>query len=226
MRVVAISDVHGKWNKLTIPPCNVLVSTGDYSFRGEKHMVKDFHTWLNKQPADHIISVQGNHEVWVEQNFEEAKLLAEKCCPKVHFIGDHGTVVIDGIKFHGSAITPWFYNWAWNRAKTLEEAQMRQIKYIKDEWDKIPIDTNILLTHGPVYGILDQVPMQTNNFDSHVGCQHLFNRLMQLENCKIHICGHIHYSYGSKYFNGKQFYNASICDEQYMPINPITIIDY
>ena len=77
MRVVAISDVHGKWNKLTIPPCNVLVSTGDYSFRGEKHMVKDFHTWLNKQPADHIISVQGNHEVWVEQNFEEAKLLAE-----------------------------------------------------------------------------------------------------------------------------------------------------
>lgn len=216
-KIVAISDVHGKWNKLNIPECDILISTGDYSFRGEKHMVEDFHKWLNKQDAGHIISVQGNHEVWVEKNFEQAKQIAETVCPGVHFIGDHGTITIDGIKIHGSAITPWFYDWAWN---------VRRGDAIANEWAKIPDDTNILLTHGPVYGILDEVPNQTINFDKHVGCEELYKRIMQLVNCKVHICGHIHHSHGQKYFNGKQFYNAAICDEQYMPTNPLTIIEY
>lgn len=49
LKIVAISDVHGKWKKLKIPECDLLISTGDYSFEGEPHMTKDFHKWLNKQ---------------------------------------------------------------------------------------------------------------------------------------------------------------------------------
>lgn len=78
MRICAISDTHGKWNKLKIPECDILISAGDYSFRGESHMVKNFHKWLNKQDAGQIISVQGNHELWVQSNFQEAKDIAEK----------------------------------------------------------------------------------------------------------------------------------------------------
>ncbi len=135
-KIVAISDIHCRWNKIgQLPECDILISAGDYSFRGEKHVVEDFHKWLNKQDAGHIISVQGNHEVWVEKNFEEAKAIAEKACPGVHFIGDHGTVEIEGIKIHGSAITPWFHSWAWNVQRGPDIAK---------EWAKIPDDTNII----------------------------------------------------------------------------------
>ena len=229
MKIVAISDLHGKWNKIKdVPECDVLISAGDFSFTGEKHMVRDFHAWLNKQPAKHIISVNGNHETYRDvtdhpsrrshHTFAEAKEIAEKECPRVHFIGDHGTVVIDGVKFHGSAITPWFYDWAWNRRRGME---------IEAEWAKIPDDVNVLITHGPVYGILDAVYyMDGITLKERVGCQDLYKRMLELKDCNLHICGHIHGSHGYKYFNDTHFYNVSICDEQYCPTNTITVIDY
>src|SRR5271170_4285418 len=97
MKICAISDVHCKWNKVTIPECDLLISAGDYSFLGERHIVRDFHKWLHKQPAKEIISVQGNHEKWVEKNFQLAKQAAEEACPGVHFI-DEGLVEIDGLR--------------------------------------------------------------------------------------------------------------------------------
>lgn len=216
-KIVAISDIHGRWNKLgQLPECDILVSAGDYSFRGEKHMVKDFHKWLGKQPSKHVISVQGNHELWVRDNFQEAKSLAESVCPNVHFIGDHGLVEIEGIKIYGSAITPFFHNWAWNVERGPD---------IAAEWAKIPDDVNVLVTHGPAEGILDIVPFQNGAPKELVGCKDLFDRIMKLEKLKVHICGHIHHSHGYQYFNEKQFYNVAICDEMYMPTNPITVIE-
>lgn len=207
MKIILISDVHGKWNKLTIPECDLLVSTGDYTFHGEKHMVKDFHAWLNKQPAKHIISVQGNHETWVEKNFEEAKALAESVCPRVHFIGDGKTIIIEGFKIFGSAVTPFFFNWAWNRHRGMEIAQ---------EWEKIEPDTDIVLTHGPMYGFFDLV-YQVDGVTprERVGCEELYKKVMSLPNCKLHSCGHIHSGYGVRKFNNMYIVNASNCSETY-----------
>jgi Icc-related predicted phosphoesterase len=211
MKIVAISDVHGKWNKLSIPDCDILISAGDFSFKGEPHMVRDFHKWLSKQDAGHIISVMGNHELWVESNFNLAKQMVHEIDPTIHFL-EEGLVEIEGIKIYGSAIQPTFFNWAYNRNRGQE---------IAAHWARIPDDTNILITHGPMYGILDMCPD-----GSQVGCQDLFARHLQLENLKLHICGHIHYSAGEKYFNGVKYINAAICDEQYMPTNPVRIIEW
>src|ERR1035437_242775 len=109
LKIVAISDTHCKWNKLVIPECDILISAGDYSFRGEPHVVKDFHQWLDKQPAKHIISVQGNHEKMVEQDFDYAKELELAKCPRAHFM-DEGLLEIEGKKIWCSAITPFFFN--------------------------------------------------------------------------------------------------------------------
>lgn len=225
MRIVAISDIHGKWNKITIPECDILISTGDYSFRGEKHMVRDFHKWLNEQPAKHIVSIQGNHELWVQANFEEAKQIALESCPRVHFI-DHNLVEIEGIRIFGSAWTPWFHNWAWNGARSLEEAQHKQIPYLKDKWDNIPTEVDIIATHGPCYGFLDQVyHVDGVTPKEKVGCDLLYNKFINSK-AKIHICGHIHSGHGHKEFNGKHFYNASICGETYMVDYEPIIIEY
>lgn len=217
MKIVIISDVHAKWQKLQIPECDVLISCGDYSFRGEKHIVKNFHKWLNKQEAGHIISVQGNHETWVQQNWQEAKELAQKVCPAVHFI-QHEPIEIEGVKFFGSAWTPWFYNWAWNAQRGPELQRL---------WSQIPDDTQILITHGPPAGMLDivyQVDGMTPR--ERVGCHDLMDRIKQLKHLKMHCFGHIHCSAGEIEFMGVKYINASICDEQYLPYNPVRIFEF
>ena len=214
MKIVAISDVHCKWNKLVIPECDILISAGDYSFLGESHVVKDFLKWLNKQPAKHKISVQGNHEKWVEKNFNEAKQIAEEACPGVHFM-EEGLVEIEGLKIWTSAITPFFYNWAWNRYPGEE---------IQKHWDLIPSDFNIdiIVTHGPCYGILDSL-LQFNGQkceyeEINLGCKQLLKKVLEIMP-KAHIGGHIHPGYGIEKHYGITFVNAAICNDDYRAVN-------
>jgi Icc-related predicted phosphoesterase len=82
----------------------------------------------------------------------------------------------------------------------------------------IPNDTDVLITHGPAHGMLDWLPSGTQ-----VGCQDLYYKIMEIQP-KIHVCGHIHCAYGQKYFNGVEFLNASVLDEQYQHHNkPISL---
>lgn len=215
MKIVAISDVHTRWKDLVIPNCDVLISAGDFSFRGEPWVVKNFHEWLNKQPATHIISIMGNHELGVEKDFGMSKQLALQACPRVHFI-EEGEVIIDGVKFYGSAITPFFCDWAYNRLRGPD---------ITRHWDMIPRDTNVLVSHGPPYGILDIVPYSNGVPKERAGCHDLLAAVKEIKP-DLHIFGHIHHSHGQHHEDGTSFYNVSICDEMYCPTNPVTVIDY
>lgn len=203
IRVVAISDVHGKWNSISIPSCDILISCGDYSFRGEPKAVIAFHEWLDKQPAKHIISVQGNHEVAVEKNFSHFKTLAQNACPRVHFI-DEGLVEVEGLKIWCSAVTPWFHDWAWNAERGPE---------IREHWDLIPQDTDILVTHGPPHGILDRTAR--GHF---AGCEELTSRIKEI-GIKHHFFGHIHEGYGHVKKDNVDYWNVSICNENYRAVN-------
>ena len=208
MKIVCISDVHGEWDKVTIPECDLLISAGDYSWKGEKRMVAEFHEWLHKQPAKHIISVQGNHELWVEKNFAEAQQAAYIVCPRAVFI-DEGLVNVEGVSIYCSAITPFYCNWAWNRHPGAD---------IQSHWDKIPDNVDVVVTHGPAYGILDAVR------DRHTGCPQLLKRLLEVKP-KLHVCGHIHEGYGDSVMHGIQFINASICNRKYEAVNQPVIFN-
>jgi Icc-related predicted phosphoesterase len=216
MKIACISDVHGRWSKLQIPEVDLLISCGDYSFQGERHMVKDFHKWLNKRPAKNIISIQGNHELWVEKNFQEAKQIALEACPKVHFV-EEDVIEIEGVKIFCSAYTPWFHSWAYNEHRG---------EPIKRHWDRIP-QVDIIATHGPVYGILDELVYPNGDGKGEfVGCQDLLDVVKRIKP-DLFFCGHIH-AHGGKeiHRDGTSFYNTSICDEQYVASNPATIVDY
>lgn len=226
LKIVAISDVHGKWNKIQIPKCDILISAGDYSFRGERHMVKDFHRWLNKQPAKHIISVQGNHELLVEKYFLECKEIAKEECNRVHFI-EEDLIEIEEIKIYCSAWTPYFNNWAYNAGRTISEAALYQKPFIGDIWNRIPDDIDILVTHGPPYEILDLAPVnRINPIPRNVGCERLKERIKSLKKLTHHIFGHIHNDYGIKQIDGITYINASICNEAYQPLNEPIVVDY
>jgi Icc-related predicted phosphoesterase len=212
MKMTFISDTHGKHEHLTSKAYNnilgsgdVLVHAGDVSNVGKSHEIKSFLDWFSNTDYTHKIFIAGNHDFGFEQIQDIAPEYKEK---GVHYLFDN-EVVIDGVKFYGSPWQPEFYDWAFNLPRG---------EKLAEKWAMIPGNTDILITHGPAYGMLDWVPSGTQ-----VGCQDLFHRIMEVQP-KIHVCGHIHCAYGQKYFNGVEFLNAAILNERYMYENkPISL---
>jgi Icc-related predicted phosphoesterase len=207
MKITFFSDTHTKHDGIIFPEADVLVCTGDFTNVGKVHDVSEFAEFIQKQPHKHKIVIAGNHDFCFEN---EDRILAEKILTfsGITYLNDSG-VTIDGIKFWGSPVQPYFGNWAFNRERGSD---------IKKHWDLIPNDTDILLTHGPAYGILD---MCDNGL--RVGCCELLKRIDEVRP-KIHACGHIHEGYGIIQLKHTAFINSSILDESYTRVNePITL---
>ncbi len=99
-----------------------------------------------------------------------------------------------------------------------------------DEWQKIPLGIDILITHGPANGILDGIPIEYDGTLYHAGSHSLYNWLNYVERPQYHIFGHIHEAYGQiEYFptyNNKMMksINCSFVNGKYAPVNkPIRI---
>ncbi|WP_286592231.1 metallophosphoesterase [Sphingobacterium sp. N143] len=152
------------------------------------------------------VFVAGNHDFYFEET-DSNKI--RRIIPKeIIYLNDSG-IAINGIKFWGSPITPWFNNWAFNRNRGAE---------IKKHWDLIPVDTDVLITHGPPFGILDETV-----YGKRTGCEELLLRVYQVKP-QYHIFGHIHEDYGSFTKGETSFINASVLDDWYeMKNKPIIL---
>jgi Icc-related predicted phosphoesterase len=205
LKIVAISDTHQLHNKIKLPEGDVLVHCGDFTNKGTDGAIKEFLTWFSTQPHEYKVFIAGNHELGLDMGPNRAKKLDiikefTSKDPKMTYL-ENSEVTINGIKFYGSPITPWFFNWAWN---------VRRGAPIAAAWDLIPDDTQVLLTHGPAYGILDLVT-ESYGRDVHQGCQDLKKRIDNLSSLKLHVCGHLHLQGGHKtVVDGKIFVNAVI----------------
>lgn len=207
MKFVAISDTHLRHRGLKLPKGDVLLHAGDITYHGKKEEVIDFLDWFSKQNFTHKVFIAGNHDFYFEKApAPDIKALIPE---GVTYLQD-SEIVINGIKIWGSPITPWFYNWAFN---------LRRGEPIRRHWRLIPPNTDILLTHGPAYGFLDQLINE-----QHAGCQDLLRAVLTLKP-KFHVFGHIHESYGNIKRSGIQFINASIVNELYEPINHPIVFD-
>ena len=207
MKFVAIADTHCRHKNLKLPKGDVLIHAGDISYKGEKAEVVDFLSWFKSQPHPHKIFIAGNHDFF----FEKAKPseVAALIPDGVTYLKDSGTTV-NGIRIWGSPVTPWFYNWAFNQVRGAS---------IRRHWNMISGDTDILVTHGPVFGILDTVINGKN-----VGCRDLLNRVQEIRP-RVHICGHIHEGYGLTLKNGIRYINASVLNESYELVNRPVVFD-
>lgn len=234
--ICAISDSHNKHKELNIPEVDFLFHCGDWTFNGYKHEIESFAKWLNDQPAKHVVIIPGNHELQFEKDFPESKGWLLNHCPHAHLLIDE-SITINEIKIHGSPVQPYFCNWAYNRAPGNEPKKYvisRGDRYkeklvlpIKPHFDLIPNGTNILLTHCPPFGVLDQTTYADGTVrDEHLGSEDLMNRVKEIKP-DLHFFGHIHHPGGNqRHFDGTSFYNASVCDETYQVTNPITIVEY
>ena len=216
MKILCISDTHGKHNQIpsifidnSDGSIDMCIHSGDVSSRGHDYEIIQFINWYSNLPFKYKIFIAGNHDFYFEETKEEEikKLLSN--FPEIIYLNDSG-VEIEGLKIWGSPVQPWFYNWAFNRTS----------ETIGAHWDKIPLDTNILITHGAIRGYLDL----TTRGES-TGCPILRNKMGDLKDLKLHVCGHIHEAYGRfDVDGGPTLVNASVLDLQYrMSNNPIIV---
>lgn len=214
MKITFISDTHNKHNHLTskgmgniLGSGDVLVHAGDISSMGKSHEIKNFLDWFSNTDFKYKIFIAGNHDFGFELGYEIDRDYKDK---GVIYLQD-SEVIIDGVKFYGSPWQPEFYDWAFNLPRG---------EKLAEKWSKIPGNTDILITHGPVYGLLDYAPM-----GGHVGCEMLYKRVFEVKP-KIHVCGHIHSGYGQKSIDGVEFLNASVLDERYEHANKPIVVNF
>jgi Icc-related predicted phosphoesterase len=216
VKIVAISDTHNAHKKLIIPQCDILIHSGDATSMGYEHEVRQFAKWLKSLHgtiAKHIIFVPGNHELNFEKKLPASKEWLFEEFPELILLMDEG-IELEGIKIWGSPVQPRFFDWAFNKSRG---------EQILKHWNMIPEDTEVLITHGPPYMILDEVLTITGeSYTSigqgprHVGCEMLRATVERIKP-DVHIFGHIHCARGEFHKDGTSFYNASIMDEMYKP---------
>lgn len=215
-RLTFISDTHTKHEKLNgfLPGGDILLCAGDISSRGYKTELENFFKWFDGiDNYDHKIFIAGNHDFGFQDEPETIKGLLTGY-KTIDYLQDEYLGIQDGdepeLKIWGSPWQPEFHNWAFNLPRG---------EKIKEKWDLIPNDIDILITHGPAFGKLDYVPYDGLN----VGCEELLKRIEEVKP-KIHLSGHIHSGWGYVFNGETHFFNAAILNDRYEFRNkPITI---
>lgn len=205
---MAVSDIHLK--EVETPQADLLIVAGDMTMRGTSRELAWFEKWLERQPQRHKVWIAGNHELGIEEDDERAREIAAST--GTTYLND-SACEIEGKTIWGSPITPWFFDWAYNRRRGAD---------IRQHWLKIPEGLDILITHGPPMGYVD-----TLMDGSRVGCEELLQIVSEklVRPPRFLVCGHLHHGYGRatlKREDGKavEVLNASSCNEEYEAVNP------
>lgn len=215
-----IADLHGYYPKLE--GGDLLIVAGDLTARDTHEEYWRFYDWFDHQNYKCKIFICGNHDGYIEEQDNDYLLdLAKSGYDRCIYLCDSGTE-FENLRIWGS---PW--------TKTFEGMNPHCMAFTVDteeelaeKWALIPDDTDILVTHGPMHGCLDEIKPHGKMG----GSISLAQKIHEIKPT-IHCCGHIHEAY-EKYETSKAspfyptiFINASHVNEHYQPVNkPIRII--
>ncbi len=231
MKVLALSDTHDKHSELAghmhsllhlNPDIRMIIHAGDAADAKDplfnRQELRRFLRWFESFDVEYKVFVPGNHDTSLEYF---PSLLSE--FPDVNFLV-HQELLVEGIRFFGSPFTPFFDNWAYGIDRNSLESY----------WCQIPEGTDVLITHGPAYGIGDATNIgATFGQTKYAGDLHLLDRIRKIEPTH-HIFGHFHDDTG--HFRIKnygtytiaelktQFHNVSVLDTGRNPLNLPRII--
>ncbi len=231
MLITAVSDLHGKFP--TLSGGDLLILAGDFTAADKVQQWMEFFEWVKAQNYRQKVIIGGNHDGFLERciSSQEAREMLIDAQEGFEYLCDTG-IEFEGLKIWGSPWTPRFCNWHF---------MLTRGERLKEKWALIPDDTDILVTHGPTFGMLDK-----NKEGRRCGCLDLGIRVDDLKQLKLHVFGHIHEGYGTCYaseytpgcamevllpgydksiFRGPLSINAAYMDENYNPTNkPINVI--
>ena len=198
MRLVVLSDTHGQHDKITdVPKGDILIHAGDFMNSGTDLLeIISFNRWLGEQPFRHRVVCAGNHDKYFESDPGAARALLTNA----HYL-ENSEITIEGIRLWGSPYTPEFFHWAFMYPRGTAATRY---------WDSIPEHLDVLITHGPPHGILDQIYGK----GEHLGCEELL-KAVEAKRPRLHVFGHIHSGHGVAHNEHTRFVNASLLDERY-----------
>lgn len=171
MHITMIADTHGSQPQL--PGGDVLIHAGDLTHVGDLPDINDAAKWLGAQDYKHKIAIAGNHDWGFVRDPEAARQMMADA--GVTYLEDSGCVV-EGLKFWGSPWSPTFGNWAF----------MGTERVLRQQWALIPDDTDVLIVHGPAYGLGDRTSRNVR-----AGCRDLRVALARVRPL-LSVHGHIH----------------------------------
>jgi Icc-related predicted phosphoesterase len=191
VKIVCLSDTHRLHRTIDVAlKGDLLIHAGDFTFFCEEaHVLRDFNEWLGELPFRHKVVVPGNHERIMYQRPEIRRLITNAT------LLVNESVTIEGVRLWGSPVT------CDDDAFGCSSAEERRALY-----ESIPDGTDIVITHGPPYGVLD-VEFQSKGI--HRGCPELLAAIQRV-NPQVHIFGHVHASRGAKHIGETTFINAAM----------------
>ncbi|MDQ8201483.1 metallophosphoesterase [Pelagicoccus sp. SDUM812003] len=194
MKVTLISDTHTMHDRLPPLSGDVLVHAGDFYDLAEcrDKKLKRLNAWFAKQDFQVKLFVPGDHDIPVFKSWRAGKNYLSEATLLVDSVYEY-----EGVHFYGS---PWVPN-ADGYAFAMEDER------IEETWSKIPLETDVLITHVPPFGALDDGP-----FDRGLGCRVLRRKVREVRPC-CHVYGHIHWSSGYQKLGGTRFVNSSYVNQ-------------
>jgi Icc-related predicted phosphoesterase len=205
MKIWHISDTHNLHEQLKIPDVDMVVHSGDFANSRNQSInnneVLSFLDWFAALKIKHKVLIAGNHDVSIQNRLVTPESIRDR---NIHYL-ENSSVVIDSLTIWGSPITPSYgEGWAFNLAR-------HKMSLV---WERIPVDADIIITHGPPKGILD-----LNQEMEMCGCKSLFNRIQQI-NPILSLFGHVHsnettINAGARWLNGLKtmFSNGSVVND-------------
>ena len=187
--VVLISDTHALHREVEVPPGDLFIHAGDFTMDSRSaDALIDFNEWLGELPHRFRLVIPGNHDGVVEH--ESRRQLISNATLLIN-----DSIEIMGLQVWGSPTTPLLGE-AFGMISDRDRAKL---------YSRIPDDTDILVTHGPPYGILDQAP----GSEHHQGCPQLLNAVRRVHPI-LHVFGHVHGGYGTFNTQDTLFVNAAL----------------
>ncbi|OTB02592.1 hypothetical protein M426DRAFT_61865 [Hypoxylon sp. CI-4A] len=204
-RFVCISDTHNCTVKL--PKGHVLVHCGDLTNQGSFKELEKQVTWLEKADFECKIIIAGNHDLTLDTDFFEqygsyfhnnatqnptdCQGLLKNSKSLIYLQHESRTIKLTSpsgprttFNVFGSPYTPSCGNWAFQYSRsdsTLAEKL----------WRDIPLDTDLLITHGPARMHKDE----SRQRGTASGCEVLRQAMWRVRP-RIALCGHVHESRG------------------------------
>ena len=212
MKITCIADLHGY--KPVLPGGDILLICGDITASEKMVEWGQFFHWLKKQDYDEKILIGGNHDNFLSQclSTEESKLFIEDYALQDEIPSDDFTYLCNsGINYKGLNIWGTPYTSRFEGINPLCCAFTEENDDdLKKHWDKIPLNTDILMTHSPPYSILDKTASNKK-----AGSKTLLDKVKEVKP-SFHVFGHIHECCGKSHNEfGISFYNASCVNEYY-----------
>jgi predicted phosphodiesterase len=241
LTVICISDTHGQLHAINdIPAGDVIIHAGDSTKRGRFEELKEFYEGFGNLPHPVKLFVAGNHELTLDNNLwknprahflrqfspdgEDAvpfeynlacmSLVRSNACSsgKIRYLEDEKIEMrVEGS--NGGSFTVYGSPWQPMISVFPMSFNLTRGPRLREVWERIPDDVDILVTHAPPLNILDDTSAGTNCGSEELRKTVDGGRIRP----RLHVFGHVHESHGVRRLaeGGSLFVNAASCDASY-----------